>query len=407
MTTLKTQKRKRRKRQSNAKPLTWTLHLGRIVGQPLEETLLLGQARKIQGAMENNKTWGLQVGIELVDDGKQTDDGLQYVLKVVAVRRPYNDENVANRYYEAAATKATKLAARLGWRTVDLTPQGEMVVKSIAAPQVVVVKQNLEFGLPPLTPEVFETIFGRIYEREPHIRTIYKSAVTAVRTHFEKRRHVLAYGLPAGAKSEIFSAFMRWFNTDAERVLALDATTTTKAGLELLLIEKAETGDLPPFLYLEEIEKHDITSLLSLLQVMDHRGKISRTNARQGNISASAKLCIWATCNDFEKLRKYEGGALYSRFNLRLWSPRPSPDLMRKILEREATEMGANKGCIGKILKFGYDEMKTNDPREFIALLDGWEDIDEYLQDQREMLASKRRDIQEQDLYRGEALEVH
>jgi MoxR-like ATPase len=65
---------------------------------------------------------------------------------------------------------------------------------------------------------------------------------------------------------------------------------------------------------IEEIEK--VTSpenINCLLQVMDTRGAIQRTNARDGDVYAECKVVVWATCNDSEYLRTFADGAIWSR----------------------------------------------------------------------------------------------
>lgn len=333
----------------------------------------------------------LKVKAGKVEEESIAGGGYEYKVVLSATKEKYRSDQAAENVWSRSKVRLLNAARRYGW-TEDLS-----AVPAISSATAVrsPVKQDFSFDIPELNEHVMQTVFGRIYEREPHIRTIYSALQTAHRTKFEKRRHVLMYGQPAAAKSEIFTAFQGWLNSgEATHVLSLDATTTTKAGLERLLLEKSQDGLLEPILYLEEIEKHDIKTLLSLLGVMDSRGTIQRTNARVGNISAECKIVIWATCNDASKLRNFEGSALWSRFNKRLYCARPGEEIMLKILHREASEMGIKPPSLvyESILRFGFDELLTNDPREFIALLDGWEDIDAYLEDQKEILNKKNEE---------------
>lgn len=259
------------------------------------------------------------------------------------------------------------------------------------------VQQNLDVKLPELTADAMQAFFGRLYRRENHINIVHRANVTAAMTKFDKRRHCLAWGPPGCAKTEMFDAFVQFYGPD--KVLHLDATTTTKAGLESLILRKAQEGTLPPFLYLEEIEKYDLTSLHCLHAIMDQRGRIQRTNARIGSVVAEAKIVVWATCNSLKKLQNFEGGAILSRFSNRkqLYCPRPDEQLMRMILSREVDEMGGDEAWIEPVVRFIFDEMKTNDPREAVGLLDGRELLlgeAPYLQWTRENLEAERKDRQ-------------
>lgn len=304
-------------------------------------------------------------------------------------------------------TRVVAAAARSsGWRIVSEDEQAAAVRNEGVNPNTLAAKQEHlanvihtidNVQLPELTADAMESFFGRIYQRSNHINIIHRANVTAAMTRFEKRRHSLLWGPPSCAKTELFDCFVSFYGP--ENVLHLDVTTTTKAGLESLILKKALEGKLPPFLYLEEIEKYDLTTLHCLHAIMDQRGRIQRTNARVGNMIAEAKTVVWATCNSLKKLREFEGGAILSRFSNRkqLYSPRPDEELMRRILLREVTEMGGEEAWVDPVVRFVFDEMRTNDPREAVALLDGRELLlgeAPYLRWVRENIEAERRDRQ-------------
>lgn len=281
--------------------------------------------------------------------------------------------------YDEVVRVVTAAARTHGWRIVSeddsamlMRSKNPLIVEAQKSQQQAI-RQQLEIDLPELTADNMVAFFGRLYRRENHINIIHRANVTAAMTKFEKRRHSLAWGPTACAKTELFDSFVQFYGP--HNVLHLDSTTTTKAGLETLILRRAQEGSLPPFLYLEEIEKYDLTTLHVLHAIMDQRGRIQRTNARIGNVVAEAKMVVWATCNSLSKLRAFESGAILSRFSNRrqLYCPRPDETLMRQILIREVNEMGGDEAWVEPVVRFVYDVMKTNDPREAIALLDGRE----------------------------------
>ena len=303
--------------------------------------------------------------------------------------------------YEAVVRVVQAAGRTHGWRVASEDDQA-MLLRSGDNPIIaeakrttdMSIRQKLDVELPELTSDNLCAFFSRIYKRENHIQIIHRANVTAAMTKFDKRRHSLCWGPPGCAKTELFDSFVQFYGPD--KVLHLDSTTTTKAGLETLILNRARDGTLPPFLYLEEIEKYDLNAMHVLHAIMDQRGRVQRTNARIGNVAADAKLVVWATCNSLNKLKQFEGGAILSRFSNRkqLYCPRPDEELMRRILTREVTEMGGDEEWVEPVVRFVFDEMKTNDPREAVALLDGRELLLDgtYLTWVRENIEAERRD---------------
>lgn len=181
------------------------------------------------------------------------------------------------------------------------------------------------------------------------------------------------------AKSELFLCFIDWLGS--ELIEPMDATTLTKAGLETQLLNASRCGTLKPILLLEEIEKCHPDNLSCLLQIMDGRGKIQRTNARDGNVSADCNIIIWATCNSEDLLRKFHDGAIYSRFSVQQECKRPDRALMRRILVREVNEIDGDEKWVDPVLDFCFGELakekrfaaRFDDPRLARSLLAGGE----------------------------------
>jgi hypothetical protein len=225
------------------------------------------------------------------------------------------------------------------------------------------------FRLPELTAEAFDGI----YERDAHIRLIHDSMLTYVSTTGQKASHILLYGDPGSAKRSLFQRFKELYEKDGdvERVVFIDTHTMTKAGLEDWLLQRAADKSLPEVLVLEELEKQDARILLPLISVMAS-GCIRKTNARVGRKVQETKVAVWGTCNNENLLRRFHDGALWSRFTHKLRCVRPSRELLREILLREVAERpDGNPAWADEALRFGWDVLKTNDPREIIGLLDG------------------------------------
>jgi len=283
-------------------------------------------------------------------------DGKTAWVAVVDLRKDhFQSSEAASRQIENASRIMTRQAQAWQWNVLEV--ESNVEGESGPRPEVIIVSETV-IDLPELTPEVMATQFGRFYDREPHIRFIYDSARAAATTAFQMRNHVLLWGEASGAKSSLLLAFADWFGN---RVWRIDASTTTKAGLETELYNKAKGGVLPPFMLIEEIEAAPEQNLYCLLQVMDERGRIQRTNARTGDRFAECKIVVWATCNDYKKLQTFKSRALWSRFGLRLRCDRPDADLMRKILKREMRLKGGKEEWVDRVVDFMYKELSKDD----------------------------------------------
>ena len=93
--------------------------------------------------------------------------------------------------------------------------------------------------------------FRGVYGRGAHIRVCLSAVWSFVESGGERANHVLLYGLPACAKTQILLGLERIFGPGS--VLRLDSTSTTRAGLERLIFEKLR--QVPPLIFMEEIEK--------------------------------------------------------------------------------------------------------------------------------------------------------
>jgi hypothetical protein len=203
--------------------------------------------------------------------------------------------------------------------------------------------------------------FAHLFERDHQIALVHSALSAYVASGFEDRFHCVLYGPPACGKTEILRSFARMVGPEA--VLLFDATSTTKAGAERVLLETAE---IPPVLIVEEIEKTDEQSLRWLLGVLDQRAELRKVTHRL-TASRTVKLLCLATVNDIELFRRVMDGALASRFTHKVHCPRPSREVLRRILLREIEQRRADAAWIDPALDW-CEEEGTNDPRRAIAV---------------------------------------
>lgn len=360
----------------------------RIVERHLGEDKFKQQLQHIGGAAKRNQTYKFEVSIprskiviQPVDDGSGKQK-FRYTALLIVWKENFRSAGAVLEQWESVKQVMISAANSMKWMLRDGsdTPSAPETVpaepKKEKEPKKIVSRTNVE--LPPLTPDVYATFFNRLYNREPQIRIIYDSANLATRTGFKERHHVLLRGLAGTAKTDLFTSFCNFIGE--KQVWHVDATTLTKAGLERELLKRSQAGELAPFILIEEIEK--VTSpenINCLLQVMDTRGRIQRTNARDGDVYGECKVVVWATCNDSNHLRTFADGAIWSRFSLRPICKRPDEHLMRKILLRSVREMDGDEKWVDPVIRFMWDELKNlkeykadyNDPRLGRALLAG------------------------------------
>lgn len=357
-----------------------TVYLERISINRISSTNIEGQLDYIKKAAIRNKQYKLTASLSdkiteptIIQTGSG-EDRYRYSATLKILKKKIRTQEIAEQQLDKAIQNVVIATHTKQWRILE---QKDDETKAIVDDKELQVSP--EFVLPELSQDALDTFFSDIYERDAHIRLIYKAIETAINSNGEKRSHVLLYGEPACAKTSIFLAFQSFLGE--QNLIILDATTMTKAGLEHWIINRARDGELPKFLCLEEIEKHKPENLLSLLSVLDNRAMLSRTNAISGNIAVKTNITIFATCNQIETLKNFHNGALYSRFQHRFECARPSKELMRKILEREVLNVQGNPDWIDKALELGYNIIpeltgEKFDPRQTISiLLDGKDDL--------------------------------
>ena len=253
-------------------------------------------------------------------------------------------------------------------RFLSYCQQNEWQIKEesndILANKIIESQQNFDFEL----PQNVEPYFAHLFDRDPQIRIVYNAIAAAKASEFRVRNHCLLWGKPACAKTDILLAFEKMLGR--ENVLRLDATATSKAGAENLFLE----GSVPPIVILEEAEKCNPANLPWLLGILDKRGEIIKTTARtDGPNRKEAKCLCLATVNNLAEFNTVMSGALSSRFQHKIYCPRPNRVVLEMILRRELAEVKGDEAWVNPILDYVLNVEKTNDPRRIIALLDGRE----------------------------------
>jgi hypothetical protein len=197
---------------------------------------------------------------------------------------------------------------------------------------------------------------------------LLKDAIdAAMDSQFAHRFNIVLVGPPGCGKTEMCHIIKKLYGEHA--VMEFDGTSTTAAGAQKRFATLAE---LPRILIIEEIEKANPEALNYLLSMLDTRAEIRKTVARGENIDRETKVLAIVTCNNWSKFKKIASGALHSRFATPIKFGRPSPQVMRMILEREIKKLTAaggkgNLAWIDPAIKF-CDEMGVKDPRRVIAL---------------------------------------
>lgn len=218
-------------------------------------------------------------------------------------------------------------------------------------------------------PDNWDDYFSHLYGLDAQIARVKKALEAGVNSNWTNRFSVALIGPPGCGKTEIARSVKTALGDEA--VYEFDATATTAAGA---IKELAEVEILPRVILLEEAEKAPEAALQPLLAILDTRGEIRKTTARN-KIQRDTKLLCIATVNDEEALQKLAAGALYSRFVNRVHFNRPSRDTLALILAREVAKIDGNPAWIDHTLDY-CEQRDITDPREIIAFcLCGGDDL--------------------------------
>jgi hypothetical protein len=210
-----------------------------------------------------------------------------------------------------------------------------------------------------------------LYGVNPQIRILLSNIKRAKDTEGESRNHSVLFGHTGCGKSTALFALEKMFGS--ESVLKLDATSTTKAGLEKLFF--SELTEIPPLVFMEEAEKADPEALKIWLGALDDRGEIRKINFRTNQLR-SIKVLFICSVNDkaaFDRMMGSNGkqaGALSSRCVTQLYFPRPSEAILYQILEKEINEKGGRHEWILPAIEMAKT-INVTDPRVVRSFLAG------------------------------------
>jgi hypothetical protein len=312
----------------------------------------------------------------------------RYLVKLRLEKPNARNPEAAEEQFRHVLRQVSRKAGSQGWEVLgsDQAPVGDGGESTLFDATG---RARPPFIVPQLTDGVMASYFAGVYERDEHIRVIHDAVANHVATLARWRQggpaevarsHVLLKGKPAGCKTTLFERLKRWYeeaSPGAERVTFCDMQTATRAGVENYLLEKAELGELADVVVFEEIEKlQPLDNLLPLVSVMGS-GYVAKLNAHVGRRRELANVLVFATCNDEGVVRRWRNGAIWSRFAHKLHCPRPSRELMGRILLDTVESVGGNPEWAERAMEFAYETLPAvagramEDPREIKALLDG------------------------------------
>jgi energy-coupling factor transporter ATP-binding protein EcfA2 len=226
--------------------------------------------------------------------------------------------------------------------------------------------------------------FSHLYGLDPQLRTLLHSVQGAVESGGEQRDHAVLWGHAGCGKTTTLLALEKLLPPGS--VLRLDATSTTKAGIEDLIFKQLPV--VPPIVICEEVEKADENALKIWLGALDDRGEIRKIIFKKTNVRA-IKVLFLCTVNNKRKFDMMmgsdgkEAGALSSRCVTDVYFPRPKRETLRRILNDRINGSGGKPEWVDPALNLG-EKLGYTDPRKVRSLLAGGDRLmDNSYQDDR------------------------
>jgi hypothetical protein len=208
-----------------------------------------------------------------------------------------------------------------------------------------------------------ESPYKRYYGIESQIRMILSSLKSSIDSGGKRMTHSVLFGPPACGKTSVLNTLEEIVGK--HNVLKLDATTTTKAGVEKLFLNTV----IPPIIILEEVEKANEDWLRNWLSLLDERSEIRKVSHKE-TIVKDIDILFFCTVNDSEKFNNLLDGALASRCKNKIYFPRPTEETIKKILFRDVQENGGKVEWVEPALLLAK-ELNIDDPRVIISFLSG------------------------------------
>lgn len=188
----------------------------------------------------------------------------------------------------------------------------------------------------PITDDLVAFAFDGIYGADNQVARVVNAMRSAVDTDFRFRSHMILLGMPGCGKSYTLELAAKMF-FDPNAILKIDGTAMTSAGI-IDILQHVEV--MPRFIFIEEIDKAEPGSVQVLLGLMDRHAEIRKTTFKK-DIQRECRVCVFATANSLEKVKRMQEGALYSRFGANTVTyERPKGEFLIRILNRELDDYG-------------------------------------------------------------------
>ena len=262
--------------------------------------------------------------------------------------------------------KATEAKGR-GWRVADATGPGGFKFDLERCRNARLLQGKIESAFIHLPDDWHPYFDPDIYGLDHQIRLIWDALSAFIESDYQQRSHVCCYGQPGCGKSTVVRRFVSMLEELSPKgaIKRFTASQTTKAGLELILLE---ANPKPTLIAVEEIDKTSPDNVSCFLDVFDTEGTIRRTNARDGQKENPIQALGMCTANNLPKFRGFHDGALASRFSQKIFFPRPNKEVLRLIALREIRKTNGNEKWADKALA-QLEAEGTNDPRRLRAIL--------------------------------------
>lgn len=283
-------------------------------------------------------------------------DGYIYRIELSFKKRKPGSESTDNEQFSHLVSMAAGASAATKWEIMDKDGK-VMEIAEVDGPE----KKVIEIGK--LNTHV-SNHFDQIFDRRPQIEIIHSAIVAFEESGRKNSFHTLLTSPPGSAKTEFLRAIKNMVGGDA--VTEFDATSSTAAGIRRLMLDSEKY--IPPILLVEEIEKvSDENCLKGLLSLLDSRQEVRGLNYRTGLVSKKRSVLCFATANDIKLFERVLSGSLASRFSNKIYCPRPSWEVMEKILIREVRKSNGKEEWIEPTIEYCRN-INDTDPRRAITI---------------------------------------